>query len=366
MEGDERHMLRALELAGRGRGAVEPNPMVGAVIVRDGRVLGEGWHGRFGGPHAEREALAAARQAGHDVRGATVYVTLEPCCHHGKTPPCTDALIEAGAARVLAAMEDPDPRVAGKGLAALRRAGVVAEVGLCAAAARELLAPYVKLRVQGRPWVTCKWAQTADGWLALGEGGPRWITGPAAREHVHRVRAGCDGILVGVGTVLADDPELTNRSGAGRRPTRVVLDSRLRTPLESKLVRSAGETPLLLATTAAAMTAQPARAAELLGRGAELLPLDEGPGGLDLNALLDELGRRQWTHLLVEGGAKVLASFLSGGLADEVLVYVSPRRAGAADLPRTDIAEWRTRLNLREIKRARFGDDEMFRYRMGP
>ena len=363
---DERFMAVALELAGLGRGTVEPNPMAGAVLARGGAELARGWHKRFGGPHAEVEALAAASAAGIDPAGASLYVSLEPCCHWGKTPPCTDALIHAKVARVVAAMTDPDHRVAGQGLAALRQAGVQVACGVLEAQARRLLAPYVKLRTQRRPWVLCKWAQSADGFLAAPPSADRWISCRQSRAYVHQLRGACQAVCVGIGTVLADDPLLTNRSGSGGRPARVVLDDGLAIPLDCRLVRSAGQTPLVVATTAQALAAQPARAQALTLAGAELLPLPGGAGGVDLPALLDDLGRRQWTYLLVEGGAKVLESFLSAGLADELLAFVSPRSFGptAIGLPRFDIADVRGRFSLGRPERQAIGDDLLMRWRL--
>jgi len=360
---DERFMAVALELARRGRGAVEPNPMVGAVLVRDGVELGRGWHGRFGGPHAEIEALGAARSAGLSVRGATMYVTLEPCCHHGKTPPCVDAIIQAGVSRVVVAMEDPDGNVSGRGIAALREAGLEVTVGVMAQQARSLLGAYCKLRTVGRPWVICKWAQTADGLLELPPGQGRWISGPEARAYVQKLRGLCDGVCVGIGTVLADDPLLTNRTGQGRQPTRLVLDSQLRIPRQSQLLRTARKSPLIVATSSSAVGEKADVAEELRRQGVELLELGPAGGGVDLPALLDELGRRQWTHLLVEGGSKVLGSFVLGGLADELLVFVSPRTVEqAAGLACFDIAGVRERLSLFVADQRRFGEDMLHRY----
>jgi len=356
-------MSTALACAEKGRGAVEPNPMVGAVIVRGGRELGRGWHRRFGGPHAEREALAAAARDGAHVRGATMYVTLEPCCHHGKTPPCTDAIVEARIARVVVAMSDPDEKVGGRGLRILRDAGVEVDVGVCEAAARRLLGAYIKLRTRRRPWVICKWAQTADGYLALRSGAGRWISGPAARARVHEIRAWCDGVLVGGGTVLADDPELTNRSGRGKQPVRVALDSQLRIPPACRLVRTARENPVIVATTRDAIAARPRVSRGLCDAGVELLELPPGAGGVDIESLLDELGRREWTYVLVEGGARVLASFVDGRLADELLAFVSPVDAGGGGgLPRFDIAGVKAKLALGEAEETRFGDDVLLRY----
>ena len=325
-----RFMARALELARRGRGSVEPNPTVGAVVVRDGRVIGEGWHKAFGGPHAEVEAIAAARSVGHDPAGATMYVTLEPCCHQGKTPPCTDAIAAAKIARVVAAMEDPDPQVAGGGLAALRAAGVEIACGVLEAQARELLAAYVKLRTTGRPWVICKWAQSLDGRIATFTGDSKWISSEQSRGRVHELRGRCDGVCVGVGTVRADDPLLTNRSGSGRQPARVVLDESLEMPLDCKLLASADVSPVIVV---ARQGADAAASEALTGAGAEVLALPAAPGGVDLAALLDELGRRRWTCLLVEGGGGVLGSFIGQGLADELLVFVAPRLVGGTRSP---------------------------------
>lgn len=353
---DETFMAAALECAVLGRGAVEPNPMVGALLVKDGREIARGWHRRFGGPHAEVEALAAAGPA---ARGATAYVTLEPCCHYGKTPPCAGALIKAGVSRVVAAMEDPDSRVAGKGLAALRQAGIEVQTGVCEAAARQLLAAYIKLRTQGRPWVIAKWAQTADGFLALPPGQGRWVSSPAARDEVHRLRGLCDGIAVGVGTVLADDPLLNNRSGGGKGPVRLVLDSRLRTPADSRLVVTARQWPVIIACADPDAAAK----ARLQAAGVEVLALPAAAGGgVDLPALLDELGRRQWTYLLVEGGAKVLRSFIKPGLADEIIVFTSGHACGAAgDLPRFDIQANRAGFSL--ISQQTVGGDLMQQFR---
>ncbi|MFP3936937.1 MAG: bifunctional diaminohydroxyphosphoribosylaminopyrimidine deaminase/5-amino-6-(5-phosphoribosylamino)uracil reductase RibD [Phycisphaerae bacterium] len=367
---DERHMLRALELARQGLGAVEPNPPVGAVLVAGGEVIGSGRHRRFGGPHAEVEALRSAEQAGKNPRGATMYVTLEPCSHHGKTPPCTEAIISAGIARVVIAMEDPDANVSGRGIETLQSAGVDVTAGVCAEEARELLAAYIKTRTAGRPWVICKWAQTADGYLAVPDG--RWVSGPASRAEVHRLRGICDGVLVGLGTVRADDALLTNRSGRGRKPARVVLDGDLEIPPSCQLVRTVGEAPVIVVTCTQAADRQREKVRSLTDAGVEVLPLPEEShreptreSRVDLELLLDELGRRRWTRLLVEGGADVLESFISGGLSDELVVFVSPRRLGedSADLPRYDIAEVERAHKLCPHGRWQFGGDTMLTFR---
>ena len=366
---DERFMDRALELARRGRRSVEPNPMVGAVLVRDGREVACGWHGLFGGPHAEVEALRAAAQAGVDARGATMYVSLEPCSHHGKTPPCTEALIEGGVARVVAAMEDPDEQVAGRGIRRLREAGVAVTLGVRESAAKAMLGPYIKLRTRGRPWVICKWAQTPEGLLALPPSAGRWISCQASREAVHELRGRCDGILVGMGTVRTDDPLLTNRGEGGRQPTRVVLDSRLSIAADRQVVRTADRWPVLVATTEGALATNPRAAQALRDAGVEVLALPAEPGGVSVEALLDELGRRQWTHLLVEAGPGVLRRFVLDGLADELWAFVCPWNAPggfdpqACGLPRFDLADVRTALSLAEPAERRVaGPDTLFRY----
>ncbi len=371
---DEHFMARALELAQLGRGLVEPNPMVGAVIVRPGEpgpeIIAEGFHAVFGGPHAEVQAMRAARQACRDVRGSTMYVTLEPCSHFGKTPPCADAIIAAGISRVVVAMLDPDEKVAGRGLKKLRQAGLTVDVGVCQAQARQLLGPYIKLRTQAKPWVICKWAQTADGAIALPSDAGRWISSEASREQVHKLRSYCDGVLVGTGTAQADDPLLTDRSGqagpAARQLARVVLDSKLALPPESQLVRTANDSPVIVATTAQAIQDNPAKVRELDQAGVELLALPTSQAGLNINALLVELGRRQWTYLLVEGGSKVLNSFIASGQGDELWAFVSPAKLSSAELvqqPRFDLADVIAQGQYVEINSQTIGPDTLHKLR---
>lgn len=318
-------MQRALDLARRGEGLVEPNPMVGCVIVRGGRVVGEGFHRRFGGPHAEVFAL---RRAGARARGATVYVTLEPCSHFGKTPPCADALIAAGVRRVIAATRDPNPRVSGRGLKKLRAAGINVRVGLLKSEARQLIAPFAKLIRRRTPHVILKWAQSLDGRLATPRGDSKWITCEASRAAAHVIRARVDAVLVGIETVLADDPGLTARYVRPRRvATRVVLDSRLRTPPTCRLVRTARRAPVLIVTSTS--RARDRAAVTRLSRaGCEVIGVPVRGGRLDLRRVLLELGRRSMTNVMVEGGPKVLGAFLSAGLADEARVFVSPKLLG--------------------------------------
>lgn len=325
-------MRRALALARRGEGLVEPNPLVGAVVADcTGRILGEGWHEAFGGPHAEVNALAAAGGRG---RGSTLYVTLEPCCHHGKTPPCTDAILAAGVSRVVVAAGDPNPAVAGRGLATLRQAGVRVETGLLESEARRLTAPFRRLIEQGRPWVIAKWAMTLDGCLALppAAAGPAvmpaerdWISSAPSRELVHALRRRVDAILVGIGTAVADDPLLTARPPGPRPLLRVVLDRQARLPLDSQLVRTAADAPLLVAVGPEARAEQ---VAALGHAGCEVWTSPTAASGPMLQGLLAELGRRRLTNLLVEGGAVVLASCFAAGVVDEVWAFVAPRLAG--------------------------------------
>jgi diaminohydroxyphosphoribosylaminopyrimidine deaminase / 5-amino-6-(5-phosphoribosylamino)uracil reductase len=330
-EVEQSWMRRALALAERGRGHVEPNPLVGAVIVRDGQVVGEGWHQRYGAAHAEINALAAAGEAARD---GTLYVTLEPCCHHGKTPPCTEAVLRAGIRRVVAAMTDPFPQVAGQGAACLRAAGVTVEVGLLEAAARRLNAPYLKLLATGRPYVHAKWAMTLDGKIATRTGDSKWISGDASRRRVHELRGRMDAIVAGIGTVLADDPLLTARPPGPRTPVRILLDSHGRLPLRSRLAATAQETPTLI-VTAGALPDEQAEALRATGCGLLALAVEQGRPAVA--ALLEELGRRRMTNVLVEGGANVLGSFLDAGALDEVHVFLAPKLLGGA-MAKTPIA----------------------------
>ena len=327
--GDDHWMARALELAREGLYSTPPNPAVGCVLVRDGAVIGEGRHLRAGEPHAEVHALAAA---GGQCRGATAYVSLEPCTHHGRTPPCVDALLAAGVARVVAAMRDPNPRVAGRGLQRLREAGVVADCGLREAEARELNRGFVARMTRGRPWVTLKLGASLDGRTALANGASRWITGEAARSDVQRLRARASAILTGVGTVLADDPRLSVRDPGlelrGRAPLRVVLDRRLRTPLSAALLREPGTTLLLAAANAA-----PARAAALRAAGAELATIASTSQAGELGAALELLAQRDCNEVLVEAGPTLAGALLEADLVDELVLYLAPTVLGDAARP---------------------------------
>jgi diaminohydroxyphosphoribosylaminopyrimidine deaminase/5-amino-6-(5-phosphoribosylamino)uracil reductase len=314
MTEDERFLRRALDLAERGRGSVEPNPLVGALIVRDGQIVGEGWHIHFGGPHAEVVALAAA---GDRARGSTLYVSLEPCCHQGKTPPCTEAVRRAGIARVVAAIADPFPQVAGGGFAALRELGIKVEVGMCAAQAAEQNAPYHTLIGERRPYVHAKWAMSLDGRLATRTGDSKWISGEESRRRVHELRGRMDAIIVGAGTVRADDPLLTARPPGPRVATRIVLSSTGRLPAGCRLRQTLDQAPVLVTTTS-----------DEVSEAYPVLPLPSDRGRPSVAALLEELGRRRMTNVLVEGGAETLGSFVDARLVDEVHVFVAPRLLG--------------------------------------
>lgn len=327
----ERYMARALELAARGAGWVNPNPMVGAVVVKDGRIIGEGWHTAYGKLHAEREALAHCTE---DPCGATIYVTLEPCCHWGKTPPCTEAIIEAGIARVVVGAPDPNPLVAGKGFEVLRGSGIDVIEGVLLDECRKINEVFFHYIQSGLPLVVAKYAMTLDGKIATRTGASRWITSDVARTRVHEDRHRYAAIMVGIGTVLADDPELTSRiSGKEtKNPLRVVVDSSARTPLTSKLVQTAREIPTLIAV--AAQTPQK-RITALEEAGCEVFVSQAAEHNrVDLSALLAYLGKEKAIDsVIVEGGATLLWSFFSQGLVDRVQAYIAPKIFGGAGAP---------------------------------
>jgi len=326
-EGDtaERFMRRALELAERARGLTSPNPMVGAVIVTAaGEIVGEGFHARAGAPHAEIEAL---RAAGGRAQGATLYVTLEPCAHHGRTPPCAPAVIEAGVARVVAAIGDPNPLVGGRGLDLLRTAGIEVRIGVVAAEAERQNRVFLTAMRERRPHVTLKAGMTLDGKIADLHGASRWITGDAARHRAHRLRSESDAIVVGIGTVLRDDPELTVRLGEPwpREPLRVVLDTAARTPVGARLIRAGRPSSAVIAVGADA--AEP-RVRELTASGATIVACGTRDGRVDLGALLTELFARDVRAVLVEGGGEVHGAFLDAGLVDRVAMFAAPLLIG--------------------------------------
>jgi diaminohydroxyphosphoribosylaminopyrimidine deaminase/5-amino-6-(5-phosphoribosylamino)uracil reductase len=323
-------MRAALALARRGLGRVAPNPAVGCVLVKDGRVVGRGWTQAGGRPHAETEALA---RAGEAARGATAYVTLEPCSHHGKTPPCAESLIAAGISRSVVALEDPDPRVSGSGLTLLREVGIAVDTGLLAEAAAEVNAGYLMRTRTGRPLVTLKLATTLDGRIATRAGESRWITGPLARARAHLLRAESDAVLVGSGTAVTDNPRLDVRLPGleGRSPLRVLLDGRLRLPLTHDLVVRAGEQPTCLVTRTGN---DPDRLAAYRDAGVELLDVPEdAEGNVSLAAALKALGGRGLNAVMVEGGGRVAAGLLREGLVDRLVWFRAPRVIGGDGLP---------------------------------
>ncbi len=345
---DHAFMQRALRLAALGVNTTSPNPRVGCVIVQGDEVVGEGWHRRAGEPHAEVHALA---EAGARARGATAYVTLEPCSHHGRTPPCADALVRAGVSRVVAAMVDPFPEVAGRGLQKLRAAGITVESGLLADEAARLNKGFISRVSRGRPWVTLKAGASVDGRTALANGLSQWITSPEARLDVQRLRARSCAVLTGSGTVLADDPRLTVREfGTSRQPTRVVLDSALTTSPQAAIYRA--DAPTLLATACT----NPSRHASYLAQGVEVLALPGADGRVDLDALLRALAARGVGELLVEAGATLNGALLSAGLVDEVILYMAPMLLGADArglfaLPALQSLDDKVELSFKEVDR---------------
>ena len=335
---DERLMRRALQLASRGRGSVEPNPMVGCVIAREGRIIGDGYHQKLGGPHAEREALAAVRES---PRGASVYVNLEPCCHtNKKTPPCVPALIEAGVARVVVGCVDPNPQVSGKGIEALRAAGIDVKSGVLEAESRQLNAAHFARAKFGRPYVTLKWAQSADGKVAGPRGARKQISNELSMKVVHELRARSDAIMVGIGTVIADDPMLTARGSEYRRPLiRAVMDSSLRIPIQSRLVKTAGEGKVII--YCASTEANSAKAKALMESGVEVVGIVVGRMAKPAPTfVLADLANRGVTHLVVDAGPTLGQSLIDQGLADRVWMIRSSMTIGAADAPSAPIAPY--------------------------
>ena len=339
-------MARALELAERGLYTTTPNPRVGCVIVRDGAVAGEGWHERAGAAHAEVNALA---QAGQRARGATAYVSLEPCAHQGRTGPCTQALIQAGVARVVAALQDPNPKVGGKGLDELRHAGIEAAAGLFENEARELNIGFVSRMARGRPWVRLKVAASLDGKTALNNGKSQWITGEAARRDGHHWRARACAVLTGGGTVHADDPRLTVRDvPTTRQPLRVVVDSKLETPPAAKILEGGG-------TLIVAARDEKAKIAALKARGAEVVVMPNSAGKVDLGSLLGELARREVNEIHVEAGFRLNGSLVREGWVDEVLIYLAPsligdKAPGMFELPELTELSGRRELRITDVR----------------
>lgn len=323
---DEQWMRRAIEISRRGEGAVEPNPMVGCVLVRDGNVIGEGWHEKFGDHHAEVNAIGNATE---DVTGSTAYVTLEPCSHHGKTPPCCQALIDAKVSKVVVALEDPNPQVAGQGIAALRSAGIEVVTGVLVDEAKSVLAPYLQRATTGRPWVIAKWAMTIDGKIATTSGDSQWISNERSRSIVHQIRGRVDAILVGSGTVAADDPMLNARpADAGqvlRTALRVVFDSSASISLDSQLAKTAGTYSTLIAV---GPEADSAKVEQLKACGFEIFASPSATHSERLDELLQDLASRGVTNLLVEGGGGLLGLLNDLGQIDEVHAFIGSKLVG--------------------------------------
>lgn len=346
-------MRLAIRLARRGLGRTSPNPPVGAVVVRRGRVVGRGFHRRAGEPHAEIEAL---RAAGHRARAATLYVTLEPCNHHGRTPPCSEAVLAAGVQRVVIGARDPNPHVRGRGADRLRRAGVAVDLGVEAAACAELIAPFAKYVRTGLPLVTLKLAASLDGRIATASGASRWITGPPARRLVHRLRNQTDAVMVGAGTVAADDPALTCRLRGGRNPLRVIVDGRLRVSLGAQVLTNAAAPATVIAT----VTRKPRTIETLRRRGATVLLLPGRNGRLSLRRLLATLGRRGITSVMIEGGATLAAAAVREGVVDRLLCFFAPTLLGGDGYPMIGplgVCRLTQAAALRDLRIARVGAD---------
>lgn len=358
---DKKYMQTALKLAQRGIGSVEPNPAVGAVLVKANQVVGKGWHKKFGGPHAEINALQDCQTLGVNPQGATMYVTLEPCCHQAKTGPCTEAIITAGVAKVVVAVIDPSEHANGKGIEQLRNAGIEVQTGVCEAQARLLNAPFFKFAATGKTWVIVKWAQSIDGKVAYDDTTQKrkWISGEQSRKDVHKLRRRVQAILVGINTVIADDPLLTARPSKGKEAARIVLDRNLRIPLDCKLLATTKQAPVLILTTKQALQANPQIVEKLTKKGAEVLADPYEQDSSNLHFLLEELARRHLAQLLVEGGPTVIASFLTEQLADEIVVYITPKilgRQGSVGVIES-MAELTEAVGLHNVEIERFGDD---------
>jgi len=352
----ERFMRAALRLALKGAGHTSPNPAVGAVIVKDGHIISRGYHRKAGLPHAEVEAINAARE---DVSGATLYVTLEPCCHWGRTPPCTDAVIRAGIRKVVIGSKDPNPRVAGKGIRALRAAGIDVLSRVLEAECRQINAAYMKYITMKAPFVTLKLASSLDGRIAAPNGESRWITGSVSRAFVHRLRSQTDAVMVGSSTILKDDPLLTVRSVKGKNPGRVVLDSSFRIPLDAKVLKrhDADRCPPIVFTTGAASGAKVKKA---IKAGVQVIKVSAAKDGVDIRNVLKELGKLEVTSLLVEGGGRVAASFLKAKSVDRLLLFLSPVFLGGDAVPSMGPLELKTLKaspRLKRLSTRSMGDD---------
>ena len=369
---DEACMRKAISLALKGSGHVNPNPLVGAVIVRDGEILGQGYHACYGQAHAERNAIADAAARGADLSGSTIYVTLEPCCHHGKQPPCTDALIEAGISRVVVGSDDPNPLVSGKGFEILRSHGIEVIPHFLKEECDRINDVFFHYIRTGSPFVAMKYAMTMDGKICCRTGDSKWVTGEAARGHVQQLRNHYKGIMVGIGTVLADDPTLSCRMEGGRDPVRIVADSHLRIPLESNLVRTAEKQPLIVACLPEPFGGRQDEAEDrirlLEEKGVKVLriPAEEGKESIDLRLLTEALGREKVDGILLEGGGTLNESALRAGLVNKVYCYIAPKIFGGRDA-KTPVeglgaALARDAWMFRRTAVSSFGDDLLIEY----
>jgi diaminohydroxyphosphoribosylaminopyrimidine deaminase / 5-amino-6-(5-phosphoribosylamino)uracil reductase len=362
MDNDEYYMRRALKLAKKGEGWASPNPMVGAVIVKDGRIIGAGYHARCGENHAEINAIGGSKET---IAGADFYVTLEPCAHHGKTPPCVEALLREKPARVIIGTRDPNPLVAGQGIALLQKNGIKTRVGVLDAACRILNEKFFKFITTGLPFITLKYAQTLDGRIATATGHSHWISSPGSRRYAHRLRSVHDAILVGSGTVLFDDPELTVRLVRGRNPLRIVLDSRLRIPLHARILQHQDQARTLIVTT---VKAAKGKAKILKDMGIELLCLNMTKSGeVDWSELFPALGQKGISSVLIEGGAAIITSLLRERLVDKLLVIIAPRIVGkglegVGDLGITRMDQAMT---MSPLKFKKLGADFLFEAKLG-
>ena len=369
---EEKYMRRAIELAKKGSGHVNPNPLVGAVIVRDGEIIGEGYHERYGQLHAERNAIANAKKRGNSLEGSTIYVTLEPCCHYGKTPPCTEAIIEEKIARVVVGSDDPNPLVSGKGFQMLREKGIEVIPHFLKEECDAMNYVFFHYIRTGTPYVAMKYAMTMDGKIACYTGDSKWVTGEESRAHVQTLRNHYKGIMAGIGTVLADDPMLNCRIEGGRDPIRIIADSHLRIPIDSQLVRTAGQQPLIVACLP---DADEEKAAQLQEKGVEVLRI---PGGttediteeqkevISLPVLMKELGARKIDGILLEGGGQLNESALQAGIVDRIYCYIAPKIFGGAQAKTPVEGQGLTRAadawQFNRIGMQEFGQDILLEY----
>lgn len=359
---DQDWMKQVLRLAEKGRGRTSPNPMVGAVLLKDGKVVGKGFHAKAGGPHAE---VLALRQAGERAKGATLYINLEPCTHYGKTPPCAPQVIEAKVGRAVIGMKDPNPLIRGKGLESLRKAGIKVEVGVLERECQRLNEAFCKYILKNQPFITLKAAATLDGKIATRAGDSKWISGETSRRFVHRLRDAVDGIVVGIGTILTDDPMLTARIKGGRDPYRIILDSRLRIPEEARVVNDSPSKTIVVTTELAPQD----KIERLEKKGARVFVIDSSQGKVNLKACLSRLAEMGMVHLLVEGGSQVNGSFLDQGLIDKLVLFLSPKLIGDSRAVGIFCGQGISRVEeailLKDFKVKRMGEDLLFEGYLG-